>query len=90
MRNFGSPWQNRLKAEHRYIHKVVLPRHPDHVGQRDPRRVWIYDCGMEFTSVEDEAGRFNDLTGKRIYRFANESDAMLFVLKWGGTDERVN
>ena len=88
MRNFGSPWQNRLKAEHRYIHKVVLPRHPDHVGQRDPRRVWIYDCGMEYTSVEDEQKGFmmpGGVGDKRIYRFANEADCTMFVLKWGGS-----
>ena len=87
MRNFGSPWQNRLKAEHRYIHKVVLPRHPDHFGQRDPRRVWIYDCGMEYTSAEDEPGSFGMTHHgvKRIYRFANEADCTMFVLKWGGS-----
>ena len=79
----------RLKEEHRYPHTVSLPRHEEQVGNRDPRRVWIYDCGMEFTSVEDQDAAWPAVAGvgasaNRIYRFDNEADCTMFVLRWGG------
>lgn len=80
-----------IKAEHRYAHSVTLPVHPDQVGTRDPRRVWMYDCMPNSkTSVENSTiGGFGSylVPTHRIYRFDSESDATMFILRWGGNDE---
>ena len=85
MRTIPSPWRDRLKEEHRYPHQIKLPVHPNQIGKRDPRRVWVYDCSLGKSSVEDTSdGPMTWVTTHRIYSFADEADATMFVLRWGG------
>lgn len=72
-------WRKRIKPEHRYIHKVLLPPHESQVNSRDPRKVWCYDVGIERVSVDIWSN--NQF---RMYRFAYEDEAALFVMRWGG------
>ena len=65
-----------LKPEHKYVYKIVLPAHPDQVGKRDPRKVWIYDSITGPWAVEEGYGI--------VYRFAEEHDLLMFTLRWGG------
>jgi hypothetical protein len=66
-----------LSRDHKYEHRITLPRHPDQIGSRDPRKVWLYECITgPFSSEKDWLGV--DMT----YYFASESDLMLFQLRW--------
>ena len=66
---------------------VCLSRHPDHVN-RDPRRVWQYECCTGKHSAEDYIYGIKDYglegaeKGDRIYYFENEHDMMMFNLRW--------
>jgi hypothetical protein len=77
-----SDWSAKLRPEHKYKYGIALPRHPDHpLGQKngDPRKVWLYDCGITgLWSVEDLS--YPD--SGRAYYFENEQDLMVFQLRW--------
>lgn len=80
----GGPFQSKaLKPEHRYIHKIKLPPHPDQVGKRDPRKVWIYDSITGPWAVEELHG-LSWVGAGIVYRFAEEHDLLMFTLRWGG------
>jgi hypothetical protein len=66
-----------LRPEHKYAFSITLPKHPEQIGTRDPRRVWCYDCGMRSNSVED-----NMWQNERTYYFAEEGDFLMFKLRW--------
>lgn len=66
---------------------VCLERHPDHTN-RDPRRVWQYDCCSGKHSAVDylhshlfRAGLGGEI-GDRVYYFENEHDMLMFSLRW--------
>lgn len=66
-----------LRDEHRYEFSITLATHPAQQGNRDPRRVWCYDCGLRNSSVEDNMWR-----NERTYYFAEEADFLMFRLRW--------
>ena len=77
----------KLEMSRKYPHTVELPRHPDHPSRQkngDPRKQWLYGgvaSGKWFAESSQDYFGF-DLNSV-IYRFSNESDALIFRLKWG-------
>jgi len=70
-----------LRGEHKYEFSLTLPVHPEQKGTRDPRKVWMYDCMSGQFSVEDGLyPNHND----RTYYFSNETDLLVFQLRWEG------
>lgn len=60
-----------------YEFSITLPRHPEQINTRDPRKVWMYECiSGKFSTQPDRFG------STIIYFFEKESDLMLFQLKW--------
>lgn len=71
-------WQKRFLSDaHRYKFALILGRHPEQTGKRDPRKVWMYDCMSGSFSAEDDMS-----SDGRVYYFANETDFLLFKLRW--------
>lgn len=74
--------RSQLRPEHRFIKKVILPRHPDQPKESqfgDPRKKWLYDCASGQFAAEDDSMMLH-----RTYRFTDENDQLMFVLMWGG------
>lgn len=71
----------------RYDWFVCLARHRDHTN-RDPRRVWQYECCTGRHSAEDFlkshlfALGVGGEVGDRVYYFENEQDMLMFNLRW--------
>lgn len=71
----------------KYKFQVVLPQHPDTLPKNDPRKVWLYDSQITSWQVVDTPGKsWNEPPGK-IYSFGFEEDMMVFMLRWGGSNE---
>ena len=64
-----------MKDSIRYIHKVEIAT-PKGMT-RDERKIWCYEHINRCWSCEDTAAG-------RLYRFADECDALMFRLRWAG------
>lgn len=72
--------------QRRFKHVVTLPRHPDHPAKQkhgDPRKQWLYDGYVAGSWRVEADSMFDWQTPSEFkYMFENESDALLFTLKW--------
>ncbi|HET8688508.1 MAG TPA: hypothetical protein VFM18_17995 [Methanosarcina sp.] len=72
-RNYATPPAKELK------YSITLPMHPEQQGNRDPRKVWMYDAMSGGFSVQFDKWSSK---GDRTYYFELESDLLCFQLRW--------
>ena len=59
---------------------IIMDPHPDRKPNRDPRKVWMYECCSGKFAVNFEPR----ISLETTYYFENEQDFLMFKLRWEG------
>lgn len=58
---------------------IDMDPHPDRVNNRDPRKVWLYDCCSGKFAVDNNDRGYPAIV---TYYFELEQDFLMFKLRW--------